>query len=654
VINIILLKFFSIPRFYKRIISVFFDIIFIVSAILGSFLIRDDIHTWLSQELYFTIAISVFSSIFIWSRLGLYRAVIRYIDTKALTTIFLGVVASGITLVATSYFLKTPMPRSVPFIYIALLLVFVGGSRLLMRGLINTQSDKEKMPVLIYGAGSAGRQLALSLQHGAEYDPVAFIDDKIELQKINVAGLKVYSPKMLEKVIKKCNAKKILLAMPSISRGKRQRLLNELQKYSIKVLMIPGSADLVSGKVEIDTLRKVDIVDLLGREAVKPVDGLFRRCIENKHVMVTGAGGSIGSELCRQIVKQNPISLVLYEMSEFSLYQIEKEITEFIGEKNSAITIIPILASVLDKSLLSNVIKKFAINTIYHAAAYKHVPLVEHNVISGITNNVWGTLACAEAAKENMVENFVLISTDKAVRPTNVMGSTKRIAELILQALAVDCNTTRFSMVRFGNVLGSSGSVVPLFKKQIAENGPITITHPDITRYFMTIPEAAQLVIQAGSMGLGGEVYVLDMGQPVKIYDLAEKMIHLTGLTVKSDTASEGDIEITYTGLRPGEKLYEELLIGESVEGTEHQRIMKAKEISMSHNDLQALLSKLKAAMEVGNIALVRDILLAAPLGFNPSSEIADYLWEQNKILAKNIEKVNPVDDCAETLRLVE
>jgi FlaA1/EpsC-like NDP-sugar epimerase len=372
--------------------------------------------------------------------------------------------------------------------------------------------------------------------------------------------------------------------------------------------------------------------------------------------MVTGGGGSIGSELCRQIIKQSPASLVIFESSEFALYSIEKELIELTNSLNNRVKIIPILANVLDKPLVENVIKHFQINTVYHAAAYKHVPLVEYNVVSGIRNNVWGTLTCAEAAIKCNVENFVLISTDKAVRPTNVMGSSKRLAELILQALAhneslkliesdKDNITTNFSMVRFGNVLGSSGSVVPLFQKQIAENGPITITHPDITRYFMTIPEAAQLVIQAGAMGLGGEVYVLDMGKPVKINELAKKMVHLSGLTIKDEKNLEGDIEITYTGLRPGEKLYEELLIGGSVEGTEHQRIMKAKEISMSWNDLQNLLDKLKIAMDNGDIALVRQILLAAPLGFNPSSEIADHLWLKSKESAADLDN--------EPLRLV-
>jgi len=621
----------------------------ILTALVCAFYVRDDLSKWLSSELYYSVAITLVVSIFIWSRIGLYKAVIRFIDTKALSVIFVGAIISGTVLVLSSYFLKTVMPRSIPFIYTTLVLLLVGGSRLMIRGLINTQNSHAKIPVVIYGAGSAGRQLAFSLHHGAEFHPVAFIDDKPELQKMTVAGLKIFKNSKLTDLITKYDVQKLLLAIPSASSEQRKNLITQLELLPIEVLTIPGSADLVSGKLKVDTLLKVDVADLLGRESVTPIDRLFRRCIENKNVMVTGGGGSIGSELCRQIIKQSPANLVIFESSEFALYSIEKELNELANSLNSRVKIIPILASVLDKPLVENVIKNYKINTVYHAAAYKHVPLVEYNVVSGIRNNVWGTLICAEAAIKCSVENFVLISTDKAVRPTNVMGSSKRLAELILQALAYneslksiednkDNITTNFSMVRFGNVLGSSGSVVPLFQKQIAENGPVTITHPDITRYFMTIPEAAQLVIQAGAMGLGGEVYVLDMGKPVKINELAKKMVHLSGLTIKDEKNLEGDIEITYTGLRPGEKLYEELLIGSSVEGTEHQRIMKAKEISMSWDDLQNLLDKLKIAMDNSDIALVRQILLAAPLGFNPSSEIADHLWLKSKESAADLD----------------
>ncbi len=631
----LIFRFFEIPRVYKRVISVIVDTIFITVALLSALMIRDKVESWLSLELYYSIGITIVCTIVVWSRLGLYRAVIRFIDTKALSTIFVGSLISGVLLVIASYFLKASMPRSVPFIYSSVLLIFVGGSRLMIRGWINAKNGKRKTPVVIYGAGASGRQLGLSLQHGAEYDPVAFIDDNRELQNTMVSSIRVHSSDALLDIISKHQAKKLLLALPSAGAKRRKALLNQLEKLPVEVLTIPGSADLVSGKLQVDTLRKVDIVDLLGREPVEPINHLFRRCIENKNVMVTGAGGSIGSELCRQIINQQPVSLILFEASELALYSVEKELNELLAKNELSVKIVPILASVIDRPLIESVMKQFSINTIYHAAAYKHVPIVEHNVVSGIRNNVWGTMTCAEAALACGVENFVLISTDKAVRPTNVMGASKRLAELVLQALAATNSgkpATNFSMVRFGNVLGSSGSVVPLFKKLISEGGPVTITHPDITRFFMTIPEAAQLVIQAGAMGLGGEVYVLDMGKSVKINDLARKMVHLSGLTVKNESNPSGDIEITYTGLRPGEKLFEELLIGENVEGTEHKRIMKAREISMSWDDLQALLAKLNSAMEEANIAQVRELLLGAPLGFNPSSELADCLWIQKSI----------------------
>ena len=627
----LILGFFEIPRFFKRAIAIFIDCLFIVVAVLCALSVRDDLEFWLSQKLYYSIAITALITIAIWIKLGLYRAIIRFIDTKALSTLFIGTVLSGIIMIVVSYFLKTPMPRSIPFIYTTFLLILVGGSRLVVRGLINAQTGKSKTPVVIYGAGSSGRQLALALQHGAEFNPVAMIDDNLDLKNTNVAGLKVYSREHLQTLIDKYNVKKILLAIPSSGAAARKRLLNKLEKYSVEVLTIPGSADLVSGKLKVDILRKVDIVDLLGRDMVKPIDGLFRRCIENKNVMVTGAGGSIGSELCRQIVNQQPTSLILFEISEYALYAIENELRAKFNDP-SKITIIPMLGSVLDRPLIEKTIRNFKVNTIYHAAAYKHVPIVEHNVVSGLRNNVWGTRVCAETALKCGVENFVLISTDKAVRPTNIMGTSKRLAELVLQALAVNSDITRFSMVRFGNVLGSSGSVVPLFRKQIANGGPLTITHPDITRYFMTIPEAAQLVIQAGAMGNGGEVYVLDMGKPVKINYLAEKMVHLSGLTIRNESNIHGDIEIVYTGLRPGEKLYEELLIGEDVEGTKHKQIMKARERSISKEELYTLLEQVDSLMENNDIEKIRKILVTAPLDYSPNSEIADSLWQQDTI----------------------
>ncbi|NQZ07943.1 MAG: polysaccharide biosynthesis protein, partial [Algicola sp.] len=429
-------KFFEIPRVYKRVITVILDILMMLVAVVTAFYIRDDLNNWLSLPLYYSVGITIIASIFVWSRIGLYKAVIRFIDTKVLSTIFLGAVISGVIFILTTYFLKSAMPRSVPFIYIALLLIFVGGSRLVIRGLINAQDSKSRMPVIIYGAGSSGRQLALSLQHGVEFRPVAFVDDKLELQQMTVAGMRVFPCSRLVELISKHNVAKVLLAIPSASAQQRKKIISQFDALSVEVLTIPGSADLVSGKLQVDTLRKVDIIDLLGREAVKPIDRLFRRCIENKTVMVTGAGGSIGSELCRQIIKQNPDSLVLFESSEFALYAIEKELNELAIQSELSVRIIPVLGNVIDEVLVTSVIRTYAVKTIYHAAAYKHVPIVENNVVSGIRNNVWGTKTCAQAASKCGVENFVLISTDKAVRPTNVMGSSKRLAELVLQALA--------------------------------------------------------------------------------------------------------------------------------------------------------------------------------------------------------------------------
>lgn len=624
--------FFDIPRFYKRIVTLIFDATFIALSFALAIYIRvgDEGLRWVDKDVIYVAAVLIPLTLMIWVRLGLYRAVIRYMDIKVLTNILWGSIGSAVLYVSLVFAFNVELLRSIPFIYLTLILIFVAGTRLFVRGLINAQAEQAQCAVVIYGAGAAGRQLCLSLQNGHEYKPVAFIDDNEQMQGSVVDNVLVASSNKLPDIVKKHNVEKVLLAIPSASKKQQKDILNRIAFLRVEMLTMPGSAELVSGKVSVSQLRTINIQDLLGRDQVTPNQVLMDKCIKNKNVLITGAGGSIGSELCRQIVLQQPRVVVLYEMSELALYTIEKELNQITETHESSIQIVPILASVLDKKIMQSVIKSFAINTIYHAAAYKHVPIVEHNVESGVRNNVWGTLNCAEAAIEGNVESFVLISTDKAVRPTNIMGTTKRLAELILQALAHKekdkAVQTRFSMVRFGNVLGSSGSVVPLFKKQIAEGGPVTITHKDITRFFMTIPEAAQLVVQAGSMGEGGEVYVLDMGESVKINDLAKKMIHLAGLTVKHEGSLNGDIEIVYSGLRPGEKLYEELLIGENVEGTEHSRIMKAREISMSWEELQALLHNLDTALTQGQIDRVRQTLQDAPLGYTPSSDIADCL----------------------------
>ncbi|WP_404401801.1 polysaccharide biosynthesis protein [Idiomarina seosinensis] len=617
-------RFFEVPRWAKRAITLICDASFISLSLILALMIRvgEDWSKYFGPPLYYVMASLTVASILIWIKLGLYRAVIRYMDIKVLANILWGALASTILLVGGLFLFNTDLPRSVPFIYFTLITLLVAGSRLLVRGFINTQSIRRQTNVAIYGAGSAGRQLCASLHHGAEHRPVFFVDDNESLQGTTVNDLRVFSPEFLPELIKKHNVEKVLFAIPSASTREKKAIFNNVQSLSVEMLTIPGSADLINGKVSVNQLRSVDIQDLLGRDSVQPDEKLLDKCIKEKVVMITGAGGSIGSELARLIATRQPRQLILFELSEYNLYAIEGELKIVAPD----LSIIPILGSVQDKNQVGQVIKRFGVQTIYHAAAYKHVPLVEYNVVSGARNNILGTQVVAEAAEKYAVEHFVLISTDKAVRPTNVMGASKRLAELVVQDLAQRAKKTTFSMVRFGNVLGSSGSVIPLFKQQIEQGGPVTVTHPDITRYFMTIPEAAALVVQAGAMAKGGEVFVLDMGQPVKIIDLATKMIHLMGLTVRDEHHPDGDIDIAFTGLRPGEKLYEELLIGGNVSGTRHPRIMRAAESAMSSSGLRTLLAELYATHESFDAVTARQLLTNAPASFMPSSELADLL----------------------------
>lgn len=535
----------------------------------------------------------------IFIKLGLYRAVIRFMEDRVVFVVAGGVTLSVVLLAAGVALTHTPgLSRGVLAIYWLLAIVYVGATRFLARSyFLRTERGLDSCKrIAIYGAGRAGTQLAYALRAGREYQPVAFFDDNPALQRSELAGLRVYPPDELAPVISAKQIDELLLAIPSASRARRAEIIDRLEGLHCKVKLVPGMADVVSGNVTVDAIREVEIEDLLGRELVAPDTALLGRCITGKVVLVSGAGGSIGSELCRQIVRLRPARLVLMELSEFALYSIEQELATLCMRSNLMVELIPLLGSVIHQRRNEMVMKSFRVQTVYHAAAYKHVPLVEHNPIEGLRNNAVGTRHMAEAALAAGVETFVLISTDKAVRPTNVMGASKRLSELILQALAKKGGRTRFCMVRFGNVLGSSGSVVPLFRKQIAAGGPITLTHADITRYFMTIPEAAQLVIQAGSMGLGGEVYVLDMGKPLKIIDLARRMVHLSGLELRDEAHPDGDIAIEIVGLRPGEKLYEELLIGDNVEGTSHPLIMRAYEHEVPWEVLTDLLAKLDLA----------------------------------------------------------
>jgi len=488
----------------------------------------------------------------------------------------------------------------------------------------DTSSLGDCKTALVYGAGDAGIQLASALEYSVEYKLVGFIDDSKELQGNQIRGLDVYSVDEINDVINKIKVDEVLVAMPSASRTKRRSVIDKLELFPVVVRILPGVAELAEGKVSIGDLRKVSIKDLLGRDTVKPNKELLGKNITNKTVVVTGAGGSIGSELCRQIIFLKPKALILYEMSELALYTIEKELSN-IGVHS--MDIYPILGSVNNKTRLSNAFKHFDVDTVYHTAAYKHVPMVEFNNTEGVDNNVFGTLNCAQAAIESGVETFVLISTDKAVRPTNTMGATKRSAELVLQALSAQQSGTKFTMVRFGNVLGSSGSVIPLFKQQIKAGGPVTVTDVNIIRYFMTIPEAVELVIQAGAMGTGGDVFVLDMGEPVRVDDLAKKMIRLSGLEVKDEAHPEGDIEIKYTGLRPGEKLYEELLIGDNVSKTDNPLIMRAEEDALTWDELKPILDGLELAIADCDHEQLRKLLMQAVPGFKPQCEITDVLY---------------------------
>lgn len=623
---------FELSRPQKRVISLFVDIILLTSAFflaywtrLGGIIAFDNSKIW--ATLLCTIVITLLTFI----KLGLYRAVLRYISFKALAVVAGGAFVSSISLIFFSFFIGSDIPRTVPLIYFSYVFLLCGSARMLVRYYVSLILDRDNDSVLIYGAGSTGRQLAVMLKHAYRYRIRGFIDDNIKLHGSYLLGNKIFSPKEISKLVQKYNIKVILLAIPSASRAERKAIIDSLIPLKIKVQTIPDMEEILQGNAKIDELREVKIEDLLGREPVLPNQSLLQKNILDKVVMVTGAGGSIGSELCRQIILNHPKELILFELSEFSLYSIHQELLEIAKKNNINTKIYPTLGNVQDIERLDRVLAHFKVDTIYHAAAYKHVPLVEYNIIEGIRNNIFGTYNVARCAAEHNVSSFVLISTDKAVRPTNTMGASKRMAELCLQALSEQLKNshTCFSMVRFGNVLGSSGSVIPLFRKQILKGGPITVTHPDIIRYFMTIPEAAQLVIQAGAMAKGGDVFILDMGEPVRIVDLAKNLIQLSGLSVKDEKHPKGDIEIAYTGLRPGEKLYEELLIGgDNVCKTEHSRIMTAEEVYLPFEQLSDVLADLEKACRKADYEAIRQILLNAPTGFKPTTEIVDVLYK--------------------------
>ena len=621
-------QFLGLPRLQKRLVSLSVDTLALSFALWASFALRLEETLWLPTKGQLLItALTVVFTLGVFVRLGLYRAVVRYMSDRAFLTIITGVGISALLLIILGYSLQVQIPRSVPVIYAALAFIFVGGSRMSVRMLVHHTSNRGKEWVAIVGAGETGAQLVKALQEGTEYHPVVLIGLLPANHKALIAGVPVLALDQLEEAVRIHGVKRLLLALDADKQVDRRQLLNRLESLKLPVQTVPSMSELVAGQARINDIRDLEIEDLLGRDPVRPDNAQVAASLYNKAVMVTGAGGSIGSELCRQIIHHQPKVLVLFEQSEYSLYAIERELQAINRVDGLNVEIHPLLGSVVHRRRCEMVMRSFGIQTVYHAAAYKHVPLVEHNVIEGVQNNTFGTLHAAEAAITAGVERFVLISTDKAVRPTNVMGASKRMAELVLQGLAQRQNKTIFSMVRFGNVLGSSGSVVPLFRDQIRDGGPITVTHQDIIRYFMTIPEASQLVLQAGSMGRDGEVFVLDMGEPVKIADLARKMIHLMGLVEKTPDQPEGDIEVVFTGLRPGEKLFEELLVGDDPQGTSHPRIMMAREVSMPWEELEIVLDQLRRASQEFNCKQIVETLKSAPTGFTPNGNVADLVW---------------------------
>ena len=639
--NKFLRKLTNLDRIIKQLIIVIFDSISLIIVLLVSFSLSINYWYWPKNELFWIIFLAPFIAIPVFFTFRLYLSVVRYIGFKALSSIIQAVTLYSLIWGLLSLMSNHPfimnllgvtndpfnggsyfvgISRSVILINWMLALIIIGGSRILARSLFdhnNLYFNKEKKKVVIYGAGSSGRQLSQALLSSIEYMHVAYIDDDLAKDGAYMDNIPISSYDSIEKIINRYNVSEILLALPSVSRRKRNKIIEKLSLLNLHVRSLPSVSQLAEGKVKIDDLFEIDVRDLLGRKQVEPNQQLLKTKITNKVVMVTGAGGSIGSELCRQIINLMPSKLILLDISEAALYQVEQEL---INIRPANVEIIPILGSVCSPNKLNDIFDNYLVETIYHSAAYKHVPLVESNKLEGVLNNAIGTMTLAKSAIASNVDTFVLISTDKAVRPTNTMGATKRVAELVLQALEEKSSKTCFTMVRFGNVLDSSGSVIPLFKKQIRKGGPVTVTDANIVRYFMTIPEAVELVIQAGAMSSGGDVFVLDMGEPVRINDLALKMIKLSGLHILDEKNPDGDIEIKYTGLRPGEKLYEELLVGDNVFETDHKLIMKAKEAMISWNNLEPKLIQLREAAINSDQNKTLDILKELVPGFSPQT----------------------------------
>ncbi len=626
----------SSSRKTKKLIVLISDFLAISFAISFALIVSEELFFELDLFSQLRIFFIPVLTVFVFWTVGVYSSVIRFIDTSLIFTLFKGVFSAAIVVLSLNTFLiyiwsylnsknfsyllslKEWMVTLITFSFIII------STRLVANYILSDRKSEKR--VVIYGAGSAGVQLASALRVSKEMEPVAFVDQNTSLHGSYLVGVKVIHPKKLKRLVDRGKVDEVLIAMPSASRHTLHSLLKDIEKFSVKVRILPGLAELAQGKVLVSELKEPDILDLLGRTEVPPNKELLHRNIQDKVVLITGAGGSIGSEISRQVSINKPNKVILLDSSEFALYSIKREIES----QSSNIPIFSILANVCNKSRILDVCKSFNVDTIYHAAAYKHVSLVEENPFEAVLNNIEGTRVCAEAANEAKVSTFVLISTDKAVRPSNIMGATKRFSELILQSMAENSHT-KMIMVRFGNVVGSSGSAIPLFQQQIKDGGPVTVTDPEVIRFFMSIPEAAELVIQAGAMGQGGDVFVLDMGDPVKIYELAKRLINLSGMEVKDKENPYGDIEIIFTGLRPGEKLYEELLIGDNVSSTEHQQILRAEEDFLSKEELGIYLDSLKEAEKKGDLEALRDILQKVISGFTPEKEIVDIIYQQKQ-----------------------
>lgn len=616
-----------VSRRQKQAVAVATDAVALPLALLLALWIREGQLSPNIESFWPAFVVAALICIPVFGRLGLYRQVVRYVGPDAFFTVVKGVTVTALVIAAVAYIVPLRgFPRSVPIIFWMIALAYVAGTRFAVRGIFTwmMHAGGLREPVLVWGAGSNGAELVRASRTQGELEVVAFIDDKPAVQGNYIDGVFVYPPEQLAQVLKKENVREVLVTVSSAATSRRSRILRTLEPHAVHVRLIPDMTDLLSGRDSLLNAREVGIQDLLGRDAVAPLDHLLKGSVVGQSVMVTGAGGSIGSELCRQIVTQSPRLLIMLDQSEYGLYETHKQILELTRREELPVTIVTVLGSVTNRMLMERTLARHSVDTLYHAAAYKHVSLVERNAIQGIKNNTFGTLYAAEAAIATGVSNFILISTDKAVRTTSVMGASKRLAEMVLQALQETTNSTTFSMVRFGNVLGSSGSVVPLFLEQIRQGGPVTVTHPEVTRYFMTIPEAAQLVLQAASMARGGDVFLLDMGTPIKILDLAKRMIRLKGFRPKTSDTPDGDIAIEITGLKPGEKLYEELLMGEAAAGTDHRKIMRAEENYVPWAELRGALNTLEQACDAYDFEAIKVFIENLVEGADLSAELVD------------------------------